>query len=146
MKLSELSPAPGSTHSKKRVGRGIGSGLGKTSGRGHKGLKARSGGASRPGFEGGQLPLVRRLPKRGFTNIFAKEYAIINIGDLEIFEDGTVVDFTLCKEVGLVKKRLDGLKILGTGDVTKKFVVKAAKFTKSAKEKIEGAGGSVEVV
>ena len=146
MKLHELAPQQGATHAKKRVGRGIGSGIGKTSGRGHKGLKARSGGASRPGFEGGQMPLTMRLPKRGFHNVNAKEYAIVNIGELEIFEEGTAVDFALCKKAGLVKKELDGLKVLGNGELSKKLTVKAAKYTKAAKEKIEGVGGSVEVI
>lgn len=149
MKLHELSPNEGGgSKARKRVGRGIGSGLGKTSGRGHKGQNARSGGGVRPGFEGGQLPLFRRLPKRGFTNIFAKEYAIINIEDLNVFEDDTVVTPELLFEAGLVKKgkAVDGIKVLGNGEITKKLTVKAHKFSKSATEKIEAVGGKVEVI
>ena len=149
MKLHELSPAPGSTKKARRVGRGIGSGHGKTSGRGHKGLKARSGssGGTRPGFEGGQTPYFQRLPKRGFVNIFATEYATVNIRDLENrFEEGAEVNADTLKEVGLVKKPLDGIKVLGTGELTKKLNVTAAAFSASAKEKIEKAGGKVEVI
>ncbi|NLN15380.1 MAG: 50S ribosomal protein L15 [Tissierellia bacterium] len=149
MKLHELRPNEGGgSKARKRVGRGIGSGLGKTSGRGHKGQNARSGGGVRPGFEGGQLPLFRRLPKRGFTNIFAKEYAIINIEDLNVFEDDTVVTPELLFEAGLVKKgkAVDGIKVLGNGEITKKLTVKAHKFSKSATEKIEAVGGKVEVI
>lgn len=149
MKLHELRPnVGGGSKARKRVGRGIGSGLGKTSGRGHKGQNARSGGGVRPGFEGGQLPLFRRLPKRGFTNIFAKEYAIINIEDLNVFEDDTVVTPELLFEAGLVKKgkAVDGIKVLGNGEITKKLTVKAHKFSKSATEKIEAVGGKVEVI
>ena len=149
MKLHELRPNEGGgSKARKRVGRGIGSGLGKTSGRGHKGQNARSGGGVRPGFEGGQLPLFRRLPKRGFTNIFAKEYAIINIEDLNVFEDDTVVTPELLFEAGLVKKgkAVDGIKVLGNGEITKKLTVKAHKFSKSATEKIETVGGKVEVI
>jgi large subunit ribosomal protein L15 len=146
MKLHELKPAAGATAAEKRVGRGTGSGLGKTSGRGHKGLKARSGGSSRPGFEGGQMPLVRRIPKRGFTNIFATEYATINVSDLNAFEDGQEITFEVLKAQGMLKKKYDGLKILGNGELTKKLTVKAAKFTKSAQEKIEAAGGKAEVI
>ncbi|MBC8531591.1 50S ribosomal protein L15 [Gehongia tenuis] len=146
MKLHELKPAAGATAAEKRVGRGTGSGLGKTSGRGHKGLKARSGGSSRPGFEGGQMPLVRRIPKRGFTNIFATEYATINVSDLNVFEDGQEITFEVLKAQGMLKKKYDGLKILGNGELTKKLTVKAAKFTKSAQEKIEAAGGKAEVI
>ena len=146
MKLHELKPAAGATAAEKRVGRGTGSGLGKTSGRGHKGLKARSGGSSRPGFEGGQMPLVRRIPKRGFTNIFATEYATINVSDLNAFEDGQEITFEVLKAQGMLKKKYDGLKILGNGELTKKLTVKAAKFTKSAQEKIEVAGGKAEVI
>ncbi|MBR5288277.1 MAG: 50S ribosomal protein L15, partial [Clostridia bacterium] len=127
-------------------GRGTGSGLGKTSGKGHKGAKARSGGGKRPGFEGGQMPLTRQLPKRGFTNIFAKEYAIVNVEDLEIFENGTVVTVEMLVEKKIVRKALDGLKVLGEGELTKKLTVKAVKFTGSAKEKIEAVGGTAEVI
>ena len=146
MKLNELKPAEGSTTSARRLGRGTGSGLGKTSGKGHKGAKARSGGGKRPGFEGGQMPLTRQLPKRGFTNIFAKEYATVNIGDLEIFDNGTEVTAALLKEKRIIRKELDGLKVLGGGELTKKLTVKAAKFTGSAKEKIEALGGTAEVI
>lgn len=146
MKLHELSPAEGSRTAAKRLGRGIGSGLGKTSGKGHKGAKARSGGGKRPGFEGGQLPLYRRIPKRGFTNIHALEYATINVVDLEIFDNGTVVDAQALMAAGLIKKPLDGVKILGDGELTKSLTVKAAKFTKSAVEKIEACGGKAEVI
>lgn len=146
MKLHELKPAAGSTTAPKRLGRGIGSGLGKTSGKGHKGAKARSGGGKRPGFEGGQMPLVRRIPKRGFTNIFAIEYETINVERLEIFEDGTVVTPELLLQNGLIKKIRDGVKVLGSGEVTKKLTVKAHKFTGSAKEKIEAVGGKAEVI
>ena len=131
---------------RKRVGRGPGSGLGKTSGRGQKGQNARSGGGVRPGFEGGQTPLARRLPKRGFTNINRKEYAVVNVEDLNRFEDGTVVTPALLKEVGLVRKELNGVKILGNGELTKKLNVTAAKFSKSAVEAIEKAGGKAEVL
>jgi large subunit ribosomal protein L15 len=146
VKLHELKPAPGSTQAKKRVGRGMGSGLGKTSGRGHKGAKARSGGGKGPGFEGGQMPLQRRLPKYGFVNIFSKEYACVNVKDLEVFEDGSLVNFDVLKERGLIKKGKDGLKILGDGELTKKLNVEAVKFTASAKEKIEKAGGAAKEV
>ncbi|MBQ4061804.1 MAG: 50S ribosomal protein L15 [Clostridia bacterium] len=146
MKLHELQPAEGSVKKRKRVGRGTGSGTGKTSARGQKGQKSRSGGGVRPGFEGGQMPLSRRLPKRGFTNIFAKHYATINIGDLEAFEDGTEINAEFLKEVGFIKKTMDGLKVLGEGELTKKLTVKAAKFTKTAEEKITQAGGTIEVL
>lgn len=146
MKLNELKPAEGSTTAARRLGRGTGSGLGKTSGKGHKGAKARSGGGKRPGFEGGQMPLTRQLPKRGFTNIFAKEYATVNVEDLNIFEDGTVVTVELLTEKKIVRKALDGLKVLGEGELTKKLTVKAVKFTGSAKEKIEAVGGTAEVI
>ncbi|WP_077532648.1 50S ribosomal protein L15 [Massiliimalia massiliensis] len=147
MKLHELSPAAGSTKDVKRIGRGHGSGNGKTAGKGHKGQKARSGGGVRPGFEGGQMPLQRRIPKRGFNNIFAKQYVIINVSDLEAkFEDGAVIDTNAIVEAGLVKKTLDGIKVLGNGEVTKNFTVKAAAFSKSAVEKIEKAGGKTEVM
>lgn len=146
MKLFELSPAPGSTKPKYRKGRGIGSGNGKTAGKGHKGQNARSGGGVRPGFEGGQLPIYRRLPKRGFTNHFAKHYAIINVGDLEIFDNGTEVTLELLVEKRIIRKELDGLKVLGTGDLTKSLTVKAKIFSATAKEKIEAAGGKAEEV
>ena len=145
MKLHELAPAAGSTTAAKRLGRGVGSGLGKTSGKGHKGAKARSGGGKRPGFEGGQMPLYRRVPKKGFTNIFRTEYAEVNVGQLEVFNDGVVVNAELLKAAGIVKKTMDGVKILGNGELTKKLTVEAAKFTESAKEKIEAVGGKAEV-
>ena len=145
MKLHELQPAIGSTTAPKRLGRGVGSQLGKTSGKGHKGAKARSGGGKRPGFEGGQMPLTRRLPKRGFTNIFAKEYATINVSALNVFEDGSTVNAEALLEMGLIKKVLDGVKVLGGGELQKKLTVDVAKVTVSAKEKIEAIGGKVEV-
>ena len=145
MKLHELKPAIGSTTAPKRLGRGVGSGLGKTSGKGHKGAKARSGGGKRPGFEGGQMPLTRRLPKRGFTNIYRKEYAAVNVSALECFEDGATVRAEALMDAGLIKKTLDGVKILGGGELTKKLTVSVDKVTESAKEKIEAAGGKVEV-
>jgi len=145
MKLHELQPALGSTTAPKRLGRGVGSQLGKTSGKGHKGAKARSGGGPRPGFEGGQMPLTRRLPKRGFTNIFGKEYAIVNVSALNAFEDGAVVTNEALIEKGLIKKVLDGVKVLGGGELQKKLTVKVDKVTDSAKEKIEAIGGKVEV-
>ena len=146
MKLHELQPAAGSTTAPKRLGRGVGSGLGKTSGKGHKGAKARSGGGKRPGFEGGQMPLYRRVPKRGFTNIFGTEYAAVNVERLEVFNDGDVVtvDELLAKKI--IRKPMDGVKIMGNGELTKKMTVKAAKFTASAKEKIEALGGKAEVI
>ncbi len=149
MKLHDLRPnLGGGSKPKKRLGRGIGSGLGKTSGKGHKGQNARSGGGVRPGFEGGQMPLFRRLPKRGFTNIFAKEFAVINIRDLDVFADDTIVTPELLISQGLVKKGKvkDGIKILGDGELTKKLTVKAHKFSKTAAEKIEAAGGKIEVI
>lgn len=146
MKLHELAPAPGSKKVRTRVGRGLGSGLGKTSGKGHKGQKARAGGGVRPGFEGGQKPLYLRLPKRGFTNIFAKEYSEVNVAELNRFDNGTVVDLEALVEAGVIKKVLDGLRILGNGELTKALTVKANGFTKSAAEKIQAAGGSVEVI
>ena len=146
MRLHELKPAQGSVVSPKRKGRGIGSGLGKTAGRGHKGQKARSGGGVRPGFEGGQMPLIRRLPKRGFTNIFARVYSVINVEDLNCFDQDTVVTPEVLKEWGIVKKLNDGVKILGKGELTLKLTVKAHKFSKSAQLKIESAGGSTEVL
>ena len=146
MKLHELKPAFGSTTAPKRLGRGVGSGLGKTSGKGHKGAKARSGGGKRPGFEGGQMPLVRRLPKRGFYNRFRIEYVAINVDRLEVFEDGATVTPVELIEYGIIKKIGDGIKIMGNGELTKKLTVQAAKFTASAKEKIEAAGGKAEVI
>ena len=146
MKLHELKPAIGSTTAPKRLGRGVGSGLGKTSGKGHKGAKARSGGGKAPGFEGGQMPLYRRIPKRGFTNIFAKEFATINLSELERFEDGTTVTVALLKQHGLVKQIKDGVKVLGGGELTKKLTVQVDRFTASAKEKIEALGGKAEVI
>jgi len=146
MKLHDLKPAVGATTAAKRLGRGIGSGLGKTSGKGHKGAKARSGGGKGPGFEGGQIPLMRRIPKRGFTNKFRTEYVAINVDRLEIFEDGQVVTPVELIEMGVIKKIEDGVKIMGNGEITKKLTVKANKFTASAKEKIEAAGGKAEVI
>lgn len=146
MKLHELKPAEGSHHSKTRVGRGTGSGLGKTSGRGHKGQKSRSGGGVRPGFEGGQMPLSRRLPKRGFTNIFKKEIININLDILNSFENGTVVTPELLVEKGVIRNVKDGLKVLGNGTLEKALTVKAHGFSKAAAEKIEVAGGKAEVI
>ncbi|MBQ2733906.1 MAG: 50S ribosomal protein L15 [Clostridia bacterium] len=146
MKLNELSPAAGSAKAAWRKGRGPGSGNGKTAGKGHKGQNARSGGGVRPGFEGGQLPLYRKLPKRGFTNIFATKYAIVNVEKLNAFEDGAVVDVNALLEKKIIRKELDGLKVLGSGEITKKITVKASVFSASAKEKIEAAGGKAEVV
>ncbi|MBO8126505.1 MAG: 50S ribosomal protein L15 [Firmicutes bacterium] len=146
MRLHDLKPAPGSKSASKRVGRGIGSGLGKTSGRGQKGQKARSGGGKGPQFEGGQTPLVRRLPKRGFTNVFKKEYAVINLKDLEIFEEGTEVTPELLLEKGMISKAKDGVKLLGTGEISKALTVKVNGISKSAARKIEAAGGKVEVI
>ena len=146
MKLHDLKPAVGATTAPKRLGRGSGSGLGKTSGKGHKGAKARSGGGKRPGFEGGQMPLTMRLPKRGFTNIFRKEFVAINVDRLEIFEDGMVVTPVELIQYGIIKNVEDGVKILGNGELTKKLTVQANKFSASAKEKIEAAGGKAEVI
>jgi len=148
MKLHELSPAPGSVKNRFRKGRGIGSGNGKTSGKGHKGQNARSGGGVRPGFEGGQLPLYRRLPKRGFKNfMFKKEYAIVNLETLENkFNDGDEITIEKLLESRIIKKRLDGVKILADGDLTKKFTVKADLFSETAKNKIESVGGKAEVI
>lgn len=146
MKIHELTPAADSNKAVKRVGRGHGSGNGKTAGKGHKGQNARSGGGVRIGFEGGQMPLARRIPKRGFNNIFATKYAIVNVSDLDRFENDTVVDAEILKAAGLIKKEYDGIKILGNGELTKKLTVKAAKFSQSAVEKIEKAGGKTEVM
>ena len=147
MKLHELSPAAGSTKERKRIGRGAGSGQGKTAGKGHKGQKARAGRGMRAGFEGGQMPLQRRLPKRGFNNIFRKEIVAVNVADLNArFEDGAVVDVESLKQAGLVKNHFDGIKILGNGELTKKLTVKADAFSESAKQKIEAAGGNAEVI
>ena len=147
MKLHELQPAYGSVKDVKRIGRGHGSGNGKTAGKGHKGQKARSGGSIRPGFEGGQMPLQRRMPKRGFNNIFAKEYAAVNISAFEKrFESGAVIDAAALIESGAIKDAKDGVKILGNGELTKSLTVKAAKFTAAAQEKIEKAGGKAEVM
>ena len=146
MKLHELHPADGATTAAKRLGRGICSGLGKTSGKGHKGAKARSGGGKGPGFEGGQMKMTMRLPKRGFTNNFRTEYAAINVDRLEIFEDGQEVTPVTLIEAGIIKNVQDGIKIMGGGELTKKLTVRASKFTATAKEKIEAAGGKAEVL
>ena len=146
MKLYELSPAAGSAKAAWRKGRGPGSGNGKTAGKGHKGQNARSGGGVRPGFEGGQLPLYRKLPKRGFTNMFATNYATVNVEKLNAFEDGAVVDINALLEKKIIRKPMDGLKVLGNGEITKKITVKATIFSATAKEKIEAAGGKAEVV
>lgn len=145
MKMHELGPAYGATTKRKVVGRGIGSGTGKTAGKGQKGQKARTGGKIRRGFEGGQTPLYRRIPKRGFNNYFAKEYAIINVSDLEVFDNDTTVDSKALIEKGLINKELDGVKVLGNGTLTKKLTVVATKFSKSAEEKIQAVGGKIEV-
>ena len=146
MNLHELSPAQGATKSSRRIGRGHGSGWGKTAGKGHKGQKARSGGSIRPGFEGGQMPLQRRIPKRGFNNIFAKKIVSVNVGSLEVFEDGAEVTAAALIEKGIIKKEYDGVKILAGGKLSKKLDVKASAFSESAKEKIEAAGGKAEVI
>ncbi len=146
MKLHELSPAAGSTKEAKRIGRGHGSGNGKTAGKGHKGQKARSGSGMRAGFEGGQMPLQRRVPKRGFNNIFATKFAIVNVADLDVFEANAVIDTQALQDKGLVKKLYDGVKILGNGDISKSLTVKASAFSESAKQKIEAAGGKAEVI
>ena len=146
MNLHNLHPQEGSVKEAYRKGRGKGSGNGKTAGRGHKGQWARSGGGVRPGFEGGQMPLARRLPKRGFTNIFASKFATVNVASLEVFENGAVVDANALLEKGIISKALDGVKILGSGEITKNLTVKATAFSESAKQKIEAAGGKVEVV
>lgn len=146
MKLDELRPAPGSRTTGRRIGRGIGSGLGKTSGKGHKGQKARSGGGVRPGFEGGQMPLFRRIPKRGFNNINSKDYTEVTLAMLENLENGTEVTAESLKEMGIIKKVKDGIVVLGNGELTKKLTVKASRITKTAEAKIVAAGGKVEVM
>ena len=147
MKLHNIHPAEGATTTKKRVGRGTGSGLGKTSGKGHKGQNARSGGGVRPGFEGGQIPLFRRLPKRGFSNaMFKTTYAVLNLSDLNKFEENTTITPELLKEMGILKNQLDGVKILGNGTLEKKLTVQANQFSKKAKEEIEKLGGKAEVI
>ena len=146
MKLHELSPAAGSTAPAWRKGRGAGSGNGKTAGKGHKGQNARSGGGVRPGFEGGQIPLYRKLPKRGFYNQFSTKYAIVNVEALNVFEDGATVNLDALLEKGIIRKAYDGLKVLGNGDITKKLTVEATVFSATAKEKIEAAGGKTEVI
>ena len=146
MKLHELTPAEGSTQVGKRKGRGVGSGNGKTAGRGHKGQWARSGGGVRPGFEGGQMPLTRRLPKRGFINNFAKDYVELNVSDLNRFEDGATIDMAYLLEAGIAQKKNDGFRVLGRGELNKKLIVKASGITAGAKEKIEAAGGKAEVI
>lgn len=146
MDLSQLKPAPGSTKNKKRIGRGPGSGTGKTAGKGHKGQKARSGGSIKPGFEGGQMPLQRRLPKRGFTSINKKDYNLINLRDLDCFDADTIISLELYGQTGLVKKMKDGIKILADGELSKSLTVQAHKFSRAAVEKIEAAGGKAEVI
>jgi large subunit ribosomal protein L15 len=146
MKLHELKPAEGSTKNKKRLGRGTASGQGKSAGKGQKGQNSRSGGGVRLGFEGGQMPLYRRLPKVGFTNIWRKEYAVVNLSDLDVFENGAVITLEALKEAGLVKAMKNGVKILGTGEINKSLTVQAHKFSKTAAEKITAAGGKVEVI
>ncbi len=146
MKLNELSPAKGSRSARKRLGRGVGSGTGKTAGRGSKGLKSRSGGSVRPGFEGGQMPIHRRLPKRGFTNIFKKNFVEINIRDLSRFESGSLVDKGVLIQEGLVRGKNDGIVLLGKGDISIPLTIKVSRISKGAREKIEGAGGTVEVI
>ena len=146
MKLNQLTATPGATKERKRIGRGYGAGTGKTAGKGHKGQKARAGHGQKPGFEGGQMPMQRRLPKRGFNNIFAKEIVSINVGTLNKFEDGASVDAAALIEAGILKKDCDGIKILSNGTLTKKLTVKANAFSAAAKEKIEAAGGKAEVI
>ena len=146
MKLNQLTATPGSTKERKRIGRGYGAGTGKTAGKGHKGQKARAGHGQRPGFEGGQMPMQRRIPKRGFNNIFAKEIVSINVGTLNKFEDGASVDAAALIEAGILKKDCDGVKILSNGTLTKKLTVQATAFSAAAKEKIEAAGGKAEVI
>ncbi len=146
MELSNLKPKKGSRHAKKRVGRGPGSGNGKTAGRGEKGQKSRSGYSGKRGFEGGQMPLHRRLPKRGFTNIFKKDYAVVNISDLDRFDNGATVDETALRQAGLVKGQHDGIKVLGDGELSKKLTVSATKFSASARKQIEAAGGTCQEI
>ena len=146
MKLNQLTATPGATKERKRIGRGYGAGTGKTAGKGHKGQKARAGHGQRPGFEGGQMPMQRRLPKRGFNNIFAKEIVSINVGSLNKFEDGASVDAAALVEAGIIKKTCDGVKILSNGELKKKLTVKANAFSEAANEKIEAAGGKAEVI
>ena len=146
MKLNQLTATPGATKARKRIGRGYGSGTGKTAGKGHKGQKARAGHGMRPGFEGGQMPLQRRIPKRGFNNIFGKDIVSVNVGSLNKFEDGASVDAAALIEAGLIKKCGDGVKILANGELTKKLTVKASAFSEAAKAKIEAAGGKAEVI
>lgn len=146
MNLENLSPNKGARKAPKRIGRGHGSGHGKTAGKGHKGQKARSGGGVRPGFEGGQMPLQRRVPKRGFNNIFAKKFAVVNVSALNRFEEGSVIDSNVLIEAGIIKKSYDGVKILANGNVDKKLIVKASAFSESAKQKIESLGGKAEVI
>jgi large subunit ribosomal protein L15 len=146
MRVHDLSPVPGSRKKRKRIGRGPGSGHGKTACRGHKGQRSRSGGGVRPGFEGGQMPLQRRLPKRGFTNLFKKEYALVNLRDLGRFEANATLDIEALKNAGLVKRGKDGVKVLGNGDISVPLVLRVNRVTKPAREKIEAAGGSVELV
>ena len=146
MKLQEIKPVEGARHYKKRVGRGTGSGMGKTATRGHKGQNARSGGGVRPGFEGGQTPLFKRLPKRGFSNVNRVEYAVVNVSDLNVFEAGSVVDVAALKAKGLVKKVYEGVKVLGNGEINVALTVKVAKVSESAKQKISAAGGTIEVI
>lgn len=146
MKLHDLSAVPGSARDAKRIGRGHGSGQGKTAGKGHKGQKARAGRGMRPGFEGGQMPLQRRVPKRGFNNIFADKIVTVNVGTLEVFENGAVVDTKTLMDSGIVKKNCDGIKILSNGTLTKSLTVKVAAFSEAAKQKIEAAGGKAEVI
>ena len=146
MKLNQLTATPGATKERKRIGRGYGAGTGKTAGKGHQGQKARAGHGMRPGFEGGQMPMQRRIPKRGFNNIFAKEIVSINVGTLNKFEDGASVDAAALMEAGILKKECDGVKILSNGTLTKKLTVKANAFSAAAKEKIEAAGGKAEVI
>ena len=146
MKLNQLTATPGATKERKRIGRGYGSGTGKTAGKGHKGQKARAGHGQQPGFEGGQMPLQRRIPKRGFNNIFAKEIVAVNVGSLNKFEDGATVDAAALTQAGILKKACDGVKILSNGKLEKKLTVKANAFSAAAKEKIEAAGGKAEVI
>ncbi|MEY8573892.1 50S ribosomal protein L15 [Oscillospiraceae bacterium 21-37] len=146
MKLNQLTATPGATKERKRIGRGHGAGTGKTAGKGHKGQKARAGHGMRPGFEGGQMPLQRRIPKRGFNNIFAKDIVSVNVGSLNGFEDGAAVDAAALMEAGIIKKCGDGVKILANGELTKKLTVKASAFSEAAKAKIEAAGGKAEVI